>query len=96
MFSDDKIGIIQLKAAEATRSGLIEEATKASVHLPSYYAGEILERLLLVAASEEERSALQAMLTGIMRKARWQKLFPWLAALAAALLCIAMYWFGRK
>ncbi len=96
IFSDDKIGIIQLKAGDQDRAGIIAEAAKAAVHLPHYYARDIWERLLLIAANDEERAGLQRVLSRLAREARWQKLFPWLAVLAALLLCMAMYLFGRK
>lgn len=96
VFSDDKIGIIQLKAGDKARAGIIAEAGKAAAHLPHYYARAILERLLLIAANDEERMALRQTLTRLAREARLQKFFPWLAVLVALLLCIAMYVFGRK
>lgn len=94
LFSDDKIGIIQLKAEAVTRGSIIEEGLKATLHLPFYYSNEILNRLLQVAADDGEAQPLRDIKKRLEREARWQKLFPWLVAAVVLLLCVAMYLFS--
>lgn len=76
---------------------LVEELLRASAHLPFYYNEEILRKLQVLLPADDEGQVI--ILTALKkRKTAYllQRAFPWVVALTATVICVAMYFFAKR
>ncbi|WP_235903505.1 hypothetical protein [Taibaiella lutea] len=97
LLSADKAAIIIQHSDSKTIIAIVTEMTLAIKYLPAYFALPVLEKLISVAAINDEAAQMVASkITGIKKEQKWQKAYPWLIVLITICILIAMYLFSKK
>ncbi len=95
--TDEKIAILRKKGEIGLLERFIAEGLKTSKFLPYYYELAVLNRFKLIAAADESlNEALLKRERQLLFIRQWNRFFPWLTVLITLLICIGMFWFGRK
>ena len=96
ILSDSHIGVLQQWGDQQANNVIIAEIMKATRKLRPEYLGEIMKKLTLLAAMDENMTAsIQADYRDRVKKARMEKMFPYVVILITLALCLFMYLYGK-
>ncbi len=96
ILTDAHLGILQQEADKDINNTIITEILKATHKLKINYLPEIEQRLIVLAAGNEEMlQAIDDHVEERMRKARRETLLPYFIIFITLALCILMYFYGR-
>ena len=96
ILTDAHLGILQQEADKDVNKTIITEILKATHKLKINYLPEIEERLIILAAENEEMlQAIDDHVEDRMRKARREALLPYFIIFITLGLCVLMYFYGR-
>lgn len=97
LLSDAHIGILLHSNDGETNAAIIEEVLKATRHLQHPYTEEVAERLLQLAGTDAGvRAEITLSLDKSRKEAGRNKYFTLFILMAALLLALFMYFYGRK
>ncbi len=97
LLSDSHIAILQLEGDKATIIQIVNEIIKASQLLPLKYLDEINARLYVL--TEDFDDGTQAITDNLdyrNKQSRKEAMFPYIIIVVTLVLCVFMYWFGRR
>jgi molecular chaperone DnaJ len=96
ILSDDHIGVLQQYGDQQANNVIIAEVMKAARKLRPDYLPEIIQRLILLAGDDNNMAASIRMdYADRIKKARIEKIFPYVIILITLALCLFMYLYGR-
>ena len=97
ILSDSHIAVLQLEGDKEIKNQVVNEIIKASLQLPLKYLAEINSRLYVL--TENDDNATQAISDNQVYRnklSRKEAMFPYIIIGVTLVLCVFMYWFGRK
>jgi molecular chaperone DnaJ len=95
IITDAHIGVLQQANDKTVNETIVQEVLKATGKLQVNYLDEIYSRLLIIAADDPgSMQAIQANAKERTRRARQEKMFPYIIILVTLALCLFMYLYG--
>ena len=95
ILTDAHIGVLQQSGDKTAIDTIIIEMIKATQKLQLQYMDEISRRLVILAGEDREMAAsILGTIKDRNRRARRDKLFPYIVILITLVLCIFMYLYG--
>ena len=95
ILTDAHLGVLQQAGDENANENIIAELLTATEKLELQYLPEITQRLMIIAADNADmRASINDTAKERTRRARQEKLFPYIIILVTLLLCVFMYLYG--
>lgn len=96
ILTDSHLGVLQQHNDVPTNEAITNEILAATKKLDVKYLAEIEQRLLLLAAGNTIMlRAIGEIMEERIRKARYEKLFPFIILLITFALCVFMYFYSK-
>jgi curved DNA-binding protein CbpA len=95
ILEDAHLGVLLQHSEQEVNSRIIAELLKASEKLEVRYLSDIERKLVILADKDETMLlAIEEHMDVRIKRARWEKLLPYMVIIITMLLCMLMYWYG--